>query len=366
MDFYQTMLDDDPFVTPDELLRRQMGRGATPRALPKATAKTSVGGTLTSNVRPGEDTMLPQTARGMADYFTRRGIDAYAAEPDVSGLQQYAKQRSQDGEGAMLNALAAGYAGKRFEPVQAQFLKRAMAAQEPLKVGNSGYITPGGEYVKDPTYSQDRQAEKYLQLGQLYSGQAAREDQAEADRVNRLAIAGMRGSNSGADDARLWRAEDKLRGDFDRATQDLQTELGATRKITEIVSATPPGSRPDAITQQSLVILLNKFLDPGSVVREGEFDRVVKAQGLEGRARNLQAYLMRGEPLNDEAIRQINSLAQLYQRAAETKILSVAQQYSQLAQSRGLDPAGVIVNPQYRGGGSVSSNDPLNLFGRGQ
>jgi len=365
MDFYESMLQSDPFLTPEELLRRQVAGNAAPRVLPKATSKTSVGGTLTNNVKPGDSSMLPQTARGMADYFTRRGIDAYAAEPDVSGLQQYAKQRAQEGESAMLNALAANYAGRRFEPVQAQFLKRAMAAQEPLKVGNAGYITPGGEYVKDPTYSQDRQAEKYLQLGQLYSGQALREDQAEADRANRLAIAGMRGANSGADDARLWRAEDKLRGDFDKATQNLETELGATRKITDIISATPPGSRPDAITQQSLVILLNKFLDPGSVVREGEFDRVVKAQGLEGRARNLQAYLLRGEPLNDEAIKQISSLAALYQRAAEAKLMSVAQNYSQLARARGLDPTAVIVNPAYRGNGG-SSDDPLNLFGRGQ
>jgi len=357
MDFYESMLLGDPFATPDELLRRQVAGNAAPRMLPRATARTSVGGTLTNNAPQG-DAVLPGSARGMADYFTRRGLDAYAADPDVSGLQQYAKQRSQEGEGAMLNALAAGYAGRRFEPVQAQFLKRAMAAQEPLKVGNAGYITPTGDYVKDPTYSQDRQAERFLQLGQLYSGQAAREDQAEADRVNRLAIAGMRGANSGADDARLWRAEDKLRGDFDKATGDLSTELNATRKISEIINAY--GGRPEAIPaipQQSLVILLNKFLDPGSVVREGEFDRVVKAQGLEGRAKNLMANLLEGKPLNVDAINQINALAQLYQRAAEAKIGMVAQHYTQLAQTRGLDPAAVIVNPAYRGGGQPASGN---------
>jgi hypothetical protein len=356
MDFYESMLQGDPFASPDELLRRQVAGNAKPRMLPRSTARNNVGGTLTSNVQPGE-TVLPQSARGMAEYFTRRGLDAYAAEPDVSGLTQYAKQRGQEGEGAMLNALAAQYAGDRFQPVQAQFLKRAMAAQEPLKVGNSGYITPTGEYVKDPTYAQDRQAERFLQLGQLYSGQAAREDQAEADRANRVAIAGMRGANDGANDARLWRAEDKLRNDFDKATGDLSTELGATRKISEIINAY--GGRPEAIPaipQQSLVILLNKFLDPGSVVREGEFDRVVRAQGLEGRAKNLMDNILQGKPLNVDAITQINDLAQLYQRAAEAKIAVVAQQYSQLAVTRGLDPAAVIVNPAYRGGEAASGN----------
>jgi hypothetical protein len=343
--FQMPSLSVDPLADAEEQLRQAMIAGRRPSMLPRTTRRTNVGGTLTNTVNPGGDTMLPQTTRGMADYFTRQGIDAYAAEPDVSGLQQYAKQRGQEGESAMLNALAAQYAGERFQPVQAQFLKRAMAAQEPLKVGNAGYITPSGEYVKDPAYAQERRAEKFLSLGQLYSGQATREEQAEADRANRMAIAGLRmGANDGANDSRLWRAEDKLRNDFERITGDLRTELGATRKITEIIAATPAGTRPDAITQQSLVILLNKFLDPGSVVREGEFDRVVKAQGLEGRARNLQAYLQRGEPLNDEAIRQINSLAQLYQQAAEAKMRGVAGQYATIARQRGLDVGSVIAD----------------------
>lgn len=347
MDFNLPMpqFSTNPVEDAEEELRRAMIAGTRPTMLPRTRQRTNVGGTITTNVQPGEGTMLPQTTRGMADYFTQRGLETYAAEPDVSGLTQYAKQRGQEGESAMLNALAAQYAGERFQPVQAQFLKRATAAQEPLKVGNAGYITPSGQYVRDPTYAQDRQAEKFLQLGQLYSGQATREEQAEADRANRAAIAGMRlGGNDGANDARLWRAEDKLRNDFEKITGDLRTELGATRKITEIISATPPGTRPDAITQQSLVILLNKFLDPGSVVREGEFDRVVKAQGLEGRARNLQAYLAKGEPLNDEAIRQINSLAMLYQQAAEAKMRSVAGQYATVARQRGLDVGSVILD----------------------
>jgi len=321
--------------------------------MPRLLVK-SAGGALTQNAGPRE----------LADFYTQSGLDAYDEEPDVTGLQDFAKRRSVEGGSALINALAAGYAGERFAPVQSMYLKKASAAQEPLKVGNAGYITPSGQYVRDPTYAQDRQAEKFLQLGQLYSGQATREEQAEADRANRAAIAGMRlGGNDGANDARLWRAEDKLRNDFEKATGDLQTELGATRKITEIISATPPGGRPDAMTQQSLVILLNKFLDPGSVVREGEFDRVIKAQGLEGRARNLVNNILKGEPLNDVAIQQINGLAQLYQRAAETKLRSTAMQYSELARQRGLDPAAVIINPSYRGGGT-DPNDPLGLRGR--
>jgi len=317
----------------------------------------SAGGMLTNNVQP-------RTARELAEYYSQAGMDAYDEEPDVAGLQDYAKRRSQQGSSAMLAALAAGYAGERYAPVQAQFLKRASAAQEPLKVGNAGYVTPGGEYIKDPSGSRDRRAETYMRLGQQYASLADRQDSREENNnLRRELAAGRNAANGGANDARTWRAEDSLRGGFEKATGDLQGELSATRKITEIISATPAGSRPDAITQQSLVILLNKFLDPGSVVREGEFDRVVKAQGLDGRARNLQNYILKGEPLNDEAIRQINSLAQLYQQAAERKLSTVAGQYSELARQRGLDPSAVIINPSYRTG-SADPNDPLGLRAR--
>ena len=320
--------------------------------MPRLLVK-SAGGALTQNAGPRE----------LADFYTQSGLDAYEEEPDVAGLQDFAKRRSVEGGSALINALAAGYAGERFAPVQSLYLKKASAAQEPLKVG-TGYVTPEGEYVKDPSASRDRRAETFLRLGQQYASLADRQEgRAQTADLRRDLAAMSAGQQGGANDARTWRAEDKLRNDFDKATGDLQTELGATRKITEIISATPPGGRPDAMTQQSLVILLNKFLDPGSVVREGEFDRVIKAQGLEGRARNLVNNILKGEPLNDVAIQQINGLAQLYQRAAETKLRSTAMQYSELARQRGLDPAAVIINPSYRGG-STDANDPLGLRAR--
>lgn len=313
----------------------------------------SAGGALTQNAG----------AQDLADLYTQMGLDTYEEEPDVAAIQNYARKRSADGGSAMINALAAQYAGKNFEPVGAMYLKRALAAQEPTQIG-SGVVTPEGDYIKDPSKSRDRRAETFLRLGQQYASLADRQDARDQNASLRRDLAAMTANtHGGANEARTWRAEDTLRNGFEKATGDLQTELGATRKITEIVSALPPGTRPDAITQQSLVILLNKFLDPGSVVREGEFDRVIKAQGLEGRARNLANYVLRGEPLNDEAIRQINSLARLYQAAAEKKLQSIASQYGDLARQRKLDPAAVIVNPAYRSG-SADPNDPLGLRAR--
>ena len=350
----------DPVADAEELALAAMGRGgapaaaAPPRMLRRATRPRSEGGAVTTVVQPGEENI-------------RRGLDLMSAEDDYSSAQEYASKRGIEGEGALLNALAAQYAGDRFAPVQQMYLKRSLASQDPLRVG-SAMISPDGSVMKDPSASREREAGRLLQLGQfemtLADRKQAREDaerSRQEGRALQLSLAGMRGT-AGPSDASMWRAEDKLRNDFNAATGDLSGELSATRKITEIISAMPPGTRPDAITQQSLVILLNKFLDPGSVVREGEFDRVVKAQGLEGRANNLKAYLLRGEPLNDEAIRQIGDLAGLYQRAAETRLRSTASQYSEVARTRGLDPAAVIVNPAYRAN-SVSADDPLGLRG---
>lgn len=331
--------------------------------LKKARAKTSAGGTLSNNVAPGE-TMLPNTRQRLSKVYGE--LDKLDTQDvDTSALQAFAKQQSEQGQGAMLNALAAQFAGENFDPIQAQYTKRAAAASEPMKVGG-GILTPDGQFIKDPFAARDsrrtsleRQAlgmEKMI--ADERENERRREDrqlsQASLDAYRNATLA-LRG-NDGAHDSRLWRAEDTLRGDFDKLTKDLREEVNATGKITQIVSATPPGQKPDAITQQSLVILLNKFLDPGSVVREGEFDRVVKAQGLEGRARNLADRILKGQPLDANTIAQINGLAQLYSEAANSKIQRYADDYTAIAQRRKLNPENVISDPRYRRGSSAGGN----------
>jgi len=228
-------------------------------------------------------------------------------------------------------------------------LKNALAnrAQRVSERGVSDPLT--GKFSYSPDYLQQQQQAALDKLeGQSASSreQWNRDRQSAEDRKVLKSIGG--GGAGGADQARIFRGEDTMRNDFNRITQDLREEVNATGKITQIINANA-GRRPDAITQQSLVILLNKFLDPGSVVREAEFDRVVKAQGLEGRASNLKAMLLKGEPLSDAMIAQINGLAQLYQQAAESKMRRVGGEYMEIAKRRGYDPDSVISDPRYRG-----------------
>lgn len=138
--------------------------------LKKARAR-SKGGMLTSDVQPGRS-MLPN-ARAAIDPRQRaaelyaQGEELYNSEPDYSQLQSFAKQRGEQGNAAMLNALAAQFAGESFAPVQSQFLKKAAAAQDPIKMG-SGLITAEGQFIKDPEAAQNKKAEFLLQQAKAY------------------------------------------------------------------------------------------------------------------------------------------------------------------------------------------------------
>jgi hypothetical protein len=127
---------------------------ARPSVLQKA--KESVGGTLTSNANEDE--------LGTGRQMLSRALTQLRNPVDVAALNEFAQQRAQQGDSAMLNALAAQFAGERFQPVQAQYLRRSMAAQEPMKVGNYGTIA-GGRFVADPYAQRDVEANAMINVG---------------------------------------------------------------------------------------------------------------------------------------------------------------------------------------------------------
>lgn len=135
----------------------------------------SPGGVLSNSVQPGQGGMLPNAIdsyRSKAADLYKQGSALYDREPDFSQFQNFARQRSEQGEGAVLNALAAQYAGEGFAPVQQQYLKKAAAAREPMKMG-SGVITAEGEYLKDPEVANNKKAEFLLQQAKAYETMAA-------------------------------------------------------------------------------------------------------------------------------------------------------------------------------------------------
>jgi len=276
---------------------------------------------------------------------------------DRGSMEQAFQKRQEGGNRSMLLALAAQQAGEGFEGVQQHALKQAAAAREPMKM--TGGTMTGEGFIEDPGYNMEQQAKRAdaklkaneSALAQNLTAQERRrleivhsQDKARHEQIL-LALGAQRaGAAGGGNDLKNWRIEDSLSKQFDGVTKDYTQEIDATRKL----SALAPGRRPSAVEQGGMIMLVNKFLDPGSVVREGEYDRIAKQQGLLDRASNIIASLTRGEPLSDRLVADIRAMASLYEKAASGKIQAVGDEYAAKAARRGLDPTSIIVNPYYK------------------
>ena len=149
------------------LLPDQQRRRMLPRAL------RSVGGTLTQAAQtpPSALPAAVEAYRRRAAGLYQQGTELMDQDVDTSALQAFARQQGRQGDTAMLNAMAAQYAGESFQPVQAQFLKRATAAREPIKLAQ-GMLTPDGQFIRDPFASQEKRVDMLLQQAKSYEQMA--------------------------------------------------------------------------------------------------------------------------------------------------------------------------------------------------
>lgn len=161
-----------------------------PMMLPQARRRVNVGGTLTQDAQP-ETSMLP-AARARLRRLIDQQAEIEGQAIDTKGMQEFARRQGEAGESAMLNALAAQFAGDNFAPVQAQFLKRASAAREPMKFG-TGMLTPDGQFVRDPFAARERELarlDRLITADTNYLTAAERAEQTkyerERDRQDRL------------------------------------------------------------------------------------------------------------------------------------------------------------------------------------
>lgn len=339
------------------------------------------------NQQPGSDQITNVPQADVAGYaqrardFQEQASALQSQAPDVAGYQQMARQRSEEGANALTLAIAAQRAGPQFEQLGGSYLKRAMEARNPMSAGKAGMITPEGEFVADPTFGREQRISQLMQQAQKYDAlavqaqtaqeKAALQQQAAQDRAQakqqqmalQASIFGMRQDarqenmalrrerNEQTDSMQRMRIEDSMANSFTQATKDLEQELVATRKVSQLAPSML-GRRPNAIEQQSMIVLLNRFLDPDSVVREGEFNRVAQAQGLIQQAQNLSNRIGHGELMSDKLVAQIVQMSNFYEQAARAKMQRIGDQYSTLAQQRGLRPDAIVRTPEYRPGQS--------------
>lgn len=265
----------DPLTFAEDVEQRK-------RMLPMAMmGLQSPAGTLTSSVQPGR--ALPSALRARLGKVQKDLEEIDAQEVDTSALQAFARQQGEAGSMAMLNALAAQAAGPGFEPIQAQFLKRAAAAAEPMKMGG-GMLTPQGQFLKDPFAARDsrrtaleRQALGLEKMAGDEDARLERAERAERDRQDRL-------------------ARDAQAADFKRMGLDLQGQMLALRRDKSGGSQpgsfspagfTPQGQQVVTNTKSGVNYLLNLQPDgtpnytpyQGPMIPRATFDKEVTAAG---------------------------------------------------------------------------------------
>lgn len=346
---------------PPAVLRKNALRGITaPPLTPQQSLAPQV--PTPQSFNPQIQQMQDQAAN-----YQQQGIDLMAQKPDVSAFQRYAKQRAGQGADDAVMAMAAQRAGMK--DVGQSLFKRSLEAQNPIAAGKAGMVTPEGEFMEDPTQGKEQRINLLLSTATKYEQMAARsvdaqqraqaaqqaaqlrqDAQQERMQLQRelglMRVGQAQAAQGMRQDQNQWRFEDSMGKQFDSLSKNYNEELNATQKVAQLAPGML-GRRPTAIEQQSMIVLLNKFLDPNSVVREGEFDRVAKAQGLVDRASNLINRLGHGELMSDHLINQIVQMSKFYEGAARKRIQALGDEYVAKAERRGIDPTSVITSPYY-------------------
>ena len=101
---------------------------------------------------------------------------------------------------------------------------------------------------------------------------------------------------------------------------------------------------PSAAGDLALIFNYMKMLDPGSVVREGEFATAQNAAGVPDRIRNLANRLVNGERLNENQRNDFVGQARGLMTRQERQYQKIQDQYRGIAKRRQIDPQNVIID----------------------
>lgn len=141
--------------------------------------------------------------------------------------------------------------------------------------------------------------------------------------------------------------ETKLRGEFSKQLgtfADVHDGYGRLIAATKQREANPASVSP--ASDISLVFGYMKMLDPGSVVREGEYATAKNAAGVPERVLNAYNKALSGEFLSDNQRRDfLGQASELYGTARKTAE-GVAERYRNLATSYGADPGRSVYLPE--------------------
>lgn len=139
--------------------------------------------------------------------------------------------------------------------------------------------------------------------------------------------------------------ETDLRSEWNKLppVRDFQTQAAAMGRIS---AAAGTNSGPGDI---ALIFNYMKLLDPGSVVREGEFATAETAGGVSEQVRGLYNRLINGERLTPEMRQEFLRAAGQVYGSAEQGYVNVRDQYAQIARRYNLNPDEVLTDYRFSG-----------------
>lgn len=125
--------------------------------------------------------------------------------------------------------------------------------------------------------------------------------------------------------------------------KDLQSLNTSFTNMNSVFQAYKSGQTSAAAADQALVVLFQKMLDPGSVVREGEFARTAAGQSIISRG---EAYFTKlqegGVGITDDMRQDMINIATQIQKGSIDAFKSQAQFYIQEANRYNIDPSRIL------------------------
>lgn len=172
--------------------------------------------------------------------------------------------------------------------------------------------------------------------------------------VNSFIERGKSGTGGDIKDKDIWIAEDRMKKDFDNITKSKRESIEFVDKAINLGKAAL--NQPEKVNTAAdiaLIMSFNKILDPGSVVREGEYDRVEKAQGVLNWVKGFINSMTEsgGAKLTDKARKNLINAMESMKKLSELTIIEQGGDALSTASSRGLrlrSVAGSVVrkNPE--------------------
>jgi len=192
---------------------------------------------------------------------------------------------------------------------------------------NSGNVQTGGRVEVAPDWQNDGTVPyRITPDGQVVQGSGAI--------PHRPRAAEIEGDGLSSSDIR---AERDLRREFDGRQDGFRQVRDSYAQIRALAEG-PPSAAGDL----SFIFSYMKMLDPGSVVREGEFANAQNAAGVPDQIRNLYNRVSQGQRLNDAQRADFTNQARSIYETRARQFERDAEEYRGLATDYGFDPSRVV------------------------